>query len=572
MKVRVAKSAGFCMGVRKAMDAALEASRGKVKTYTLGPLIHNPQAISTLEQHNVYVTEDIGDSLKNQTVVIRAHGITLEKRRKLGEVGAKIVDGTCPKVLRSENTLKKYFDQGYQIVIVGDHGHAEIEALLSYTDGEGIVVDSMEEAKALPTFDKVCVIAQTTFNSEMYQKIAEEVSGHADDSYIANTVCSSTERRQADVRKLAEETDATVVVGGKSSANTKRLAEISTELGQPTFLIEEPWELNLEALSKYNEIGVTAGASTPSWVIKEVIDSIAGYTPETRKDLPALFMTLAFFAIEGNFVLCAGASALTYAISLLLSIPINPFVILMPFFYLFPLHAVNRYLEINWKQVSASGGGHRLKRYWNFYLITATLSFLVTLIISWQIGLLTFIAVAFSYLFGGLYSVRVLPVSWQVRFRRLRDIPASKDLFIATAWTYAVLVLPSVAHGISSDLTFAVCAVFVFVTVLSRTAMLALGGIESDKLIGLETLPVFIGKKKTIRLLYNANAVLAVAIVAAALTPLVSPTVLFLLAPVVYITGAIRLLGGKRRFFSLYHQMAIDAVFFLTAVLAFLFV
>ena len=572
MKVRVAKSAGFCMGVRKAMDAVMEASRGNDRTFTLGPLIHNPQAIGTLESRNVYVADDVDETLAGQTVVIRAHGVTLEKRAQLDAVGADVVDGTCPKVLKSELTLKKYFDQGYDIVIVGDRGHAEIEALLSYTAGKGRVVETLDEAAKLPHFDKVCVISQTTFNSQGYCEIADEICRHADDSYVANTVCSSTERRQADVRKLAEETDATVVVGGKSSANTKRLAEISDELGQPTFLIEEPAELDLNALSKYEEIGVTAGASTPNWVIKEVIDSISGYTPESRRGISALFMTLAFFAIEGNFVLCAGASALTYVMSLLLDLPLSIFIIMMPFFYLFPLHAVNRYLEINWKQVSASREAGRMKSYWNFYLLIAALSFLTTLAIAWHTGIVTTIVVTLSYLFGGLYSVRVLPNSWHVRFRRLRDIPASKDLFIAVAWTFAVVVLPVVSYGVSLNMTAVLGGLFVFVTVLSRTAMLALGGIESDKLIGLETLPVLIGKKKTIRYLSYANAALALGISILVPAGIAIPAILFLVAPIAYNVACIRFIGSKRRFFTLYHQMAIDAVFFLTAALAFLVV
>jgi len=321
MRVRVAKSAGFCMGVRKAIDCVIDAAHGNKITYTLGPLIHNPQALKMLESRNIYMTDDVNETLKGKTVVTRAHGVAAQTLSRLKDLGVNVVDATCPKVLRSESIIKKYYTDNYSIIIVGDRGHAEIEALLSITSGKGIVVETKEEACRLPRMNKVCVVAQTTFNKEKYREIADEICRHADKYHAAETICAATENRQQGVRKLAEETDATVVVGGKNSANTRRLAEISRELGQPTFHIEEPSELDMKELSQYDEIGVTAGASTPNWVIKQVIDSIAGYTPVVHRSLIGLLMSLAFFAIEGNFVLCAGAAALTYAMCLFMSIP-----------------------------------------------------------------------------------------------------------------------------------------------------------------------------------------------------------------------------------------------------------
>ncbi|HEX3000715.1 MAG TPA: 4-hydroxy-3-methylbut-2-enyl diphosphate reductase, partial [Armatimonadota bacterium] len=280
MKVKLAESAGFCYGVRKAMDCVLDVARGKEVTYTLGPLIHNPQALEMLESRSVFVTNTVDESLRGKTVVIRAHGVPPEVRGKLDAAGAIVVDATCPNVLRSQGIIRKYHGQGYSIVIVGDRGHAEIDALLGSAENTGIVVETREEAAQLPFMEKVCVVAQTTLNSVRYNEIAEEVSRRAQVSYIARTVCHSTERRQEDIARLAETTDATVVVGGRSSANTKRLAEISKELGQPTFLIEDPAELDLHALSQYNVIGVTAGASTPNWVIQQVVDTISRYAPQ----------------------------------------------------------------------------------------------------------------------------------------------------------------------------------------------------------------------------------------------------------------------------------------------------
>ncbi len=567
MKVRIAESAGFCMGVRNAMDMVLDASRGKSVTYTLGPLIHNPQAVRMLESRNVYVSECIDESLAGRTVVIRAHGIPLEKRELLDSFKADIVDATCPKVLRSERLLRKYRDDGYDIVIVGDRGHAEIDALMSYTGGRGTVIESVEEARALPRRDKVCVIAQTTFNREAYETIAAEVCERAGECVITKTVCRSTERRQADVRKLARETDATVVVGGRNSANTRRLAEISREKGQPTWHIEDPSELDFEELSRYDEIGITAGASTPNWVIKQVYDAIAGYTPETKRSPGSLLMSMAFFAIEGNFVICAGSVALIFAMSVFAGRAGPAFLVLMPFFYLFPLHAVNKYLEINWEQLAKSRQVEKFRRYWRFFLGIGFVFFLVTLALAWRFGGLTFALTVVSYLLGLLYSVRIVPDSWRMRFRSLRDIPGSKDVFIAVAWTFAVVVLPHIALGYFPGLQEMLIGMFVFVTVFSRTTLLAIGGIQSDKLIGQETIPVLIGRRKTVRLLHAANIALSASILGLALPDFVPRRYLLLLAPVGYMFFCIGFLSRKNRFFTLYHQMMIDAVFFITGLL-----
>jgi len=305
-------------------------------------------------------------------------------------------------------------------------------------------------------------------------------------------------------------------------------------------------------------------------VIKQVYDVVAGYTPETKRSLHLLLMSLAFFAIEGNFVLCAGSVALTFTVSVLMSLARSPSLVLMPFFYLFPLHAVNKYLEINWEQLARSKQAARLRRYWQIYLVTGFISFLVTLGIAWRFGALTFGLTIVSYLLGLLYSVRIVPAAWQTRFRSLRDIPGSKDLFIAAAWTFSVVVLPLITLGVYPGITEFMLGIFVFVIVFSRTTLLAIGGIQSDKLIGQETIPVLIGRIKTVRLLNAANIALAVTIAVLAVVRVIPASWLILLAPVLYMLYCIGFLSRKSRFFTLYHQMMIDAVFFMTGLLGLL--
>jgi len=571
MKVHVAKSAGFCMGVRNAMDKVLDVSRGKEITYTLGPLVHNPQAMEMLETRNVYVVHEITDSLNGKTVVIRAHGIPPEMRRRLKAAGAQVVDATCPKVLRSQGTIRKYSTKGYSIVIVGDRGHAEIDALLGFTDNKGIVVETLEEARSLPHMEKVCVVAQTTLDIEKYEAIAAEIYRHADECFIARTICSSTERRQADIRKLAEETDATVVVGGRNSANTKRLADISREIGQPTFLIEDSSELDLEKLAHYEVIGVTAGASTPNWVIQEVVDSITGYTPTRKPGFVWFSKRLAFLALEGNFITCLAAVALTYAMCRLMGIPPGLRFLLMSFFYLLPMHTINKYLEINWKNIAMKERAPFIRRYWKVFLGSAVVSLLISLIIAWQSDIFVFCLVVISYLLGGFYSIRVIPQSWNIRFKSFRDIPGSKDVMIATAWTFAVVVLPAITSESFPGLISLAGAAYVFVLVFSRATILAIGGIQSDKLVGLETIPVLIGKINSERLLYTLNSLLGLTLIVLTKAGYLSYDALVLLVPVVYMIFCTWFLNWRARFFKLYHLLALDADFFLAGILVYLF-
>ncbi len=559
------------MGVRKAMDRVLDVSRGRESTFTIGPLVHNPQALKMLESRNVYVADGIDESLRDKTVVTRAHGVPPKTIERLGEIGAQVVDGTCPNVIRSQVIIKKYYSMGYSIVIVGDRGHAEIDSLLGFADNNATVVENIEEARVLPHMGKACVVAQTTLNIPMYDEVAEEIRKHADECFVAKTVCSSTMHRQEDVRMLAEKTDATVVVGGRNSANTNRLAEISREIGQPTFHIEEYSELDMEALSKYNTIGITAGASTPQWVIKEVVDTILAYTPNIRQGIVGYFKHFAFLAVEGNFVTCVAAAALTYAMCHLMGIPPYPQYLFMTLFYLFPMHVINKYLEINWKYISMTEGAPYIRKYWRVFLGFAIVSSIISLVIAFQTNLIIFALVIVSYVLGGLYSVRIIPSKWKLNVRSIRDIPGSKDILIATAWTFASVILPAIVYKTFPGLIVLAAAAYVFVIVFSKTTILAIGGMQSDKLVGLETIPVLIGKARTERLLYMLNVSLAALFIVLAALGEIEFSSLILILPIVYSIICIGLLSRKGLFFRLYHQLLLDTNFFIAGMLAYLF-
>ncbi|MDR1123810.1 MAG: 4-hydroxy-3-methylbut-2-enyl diphosphate reductase [Elusimicrobiota bacterium] len=270
--VTVAPSAGFCPGVRKAIARVFELeAEGKKPVYTIGPLIHNKQVTDSLEAKGITSIDALSRAEdKNGVLVIRAHGITPEFQKEIESCGMEVIDSTCPLVKKVHNVIAKYAGLGYDTVIVGDAGHAEVIGLLGYTQGKGFVVADEEEAKKLPRFEKANIVAQTTQKEQTFYAVAEIVKTKAAVCKISNTICEPTKQRQKETLELAKNADLVIVVGGKHSANTARLAKLCGELCPKVLHIESAEEIRAGDAVKPAKIFITAGASTPNWVIEEV--------------------------------------------------------------------------------------------------------------------------------------------------------------------------------------------------------------------------------------------------------------------------------------------------------------
>ena len=267
----LAKTSGFCMGVKRAMQIALDTAKNTdSKVYTCGPLIHNPQAIEYLMENGVETILD-WHQIEEGTVIIRAHGMPYKSIKEIESKGLKTVDATCPHVKTSQNQIKKYSDLGYFIYIVGDKDHPEILSLQSFAK-EFEVLNSIEAAKTVSHKDKIMVISQTTFNADEYKEISEILKKEANETVVCKSICQATFLRQKEIKELAAEADAVVIVGGKSSANTKRLAQIASEICKNTIHIETEDELNKEDFVNCKTIAVSAGASTPDFITDKVIE------------------------------------------------------------------------------------------------------------------------------------------------------------------------------------------------------------------------------------------------------------------------------------------------------------
>lgn len=264
------------MGVRRAIEMALEAARDEGReVFTHGPLIHNPQALENLREQGVIPLPPEGP-IPRATVVVRAHGVPPGDLALLAREAGRVVDATCPKVSTIQKKIADYSGRGYAVVIAGDADHPEVVGLLGHAAGFAQVVSEPRDVDALPELDRVLLVAQSTQDEEIFGAICDRVLARFPHAKALATICQSTHRRQTEVREMAGQVDALIVIGGKNSANTRRLAEIARALGVSAHHVETAGELPLDKLRRLSRIGVTAGASTPAWIIEQVVGTLEG--------------------------------------------------------------------------------------------------------------------------------------------------------------------------------------------------------------------------------------------------------------------------------------------------------
>jgi 4-hydroxy-3-methylbut-2-enyl diphosphate reductase len=270
VKLIIAKSAGFCFGVKRAMEIAMEAAKKHPKDlYTLGPLIHNPQAVEFLEGLGVKVRDRI-EHIPRGTVIFRSHGVSLKDLMRARKKRLRIIDATCPIVKRAQLFAKYLHRHGYALLIVGDAQHPEVEAIRSYIQKGVDVVEDVEAVQGLGPWEKLGIIAQTTQSFSLFKEVVAICLERAKELRVFNTICHATTIRQMEAVEIAKEVDCMIVIGGYNSGNTQRLAAICREIQPYTYHIETSKELNPKWLTRREKIGLTAGASTPLWIIKEV--------------------------------------------------------------------------------------------------------------------------------------------------------------------------------------------------------------------------------------------------------------------------------------------------------------
>lgn len=537
MSVMLAETAGFCMGVRRAVDLVLDIAqrKGKANIYTYGPLIHNPQTVELLRNRGVIPIsrlDEIPDSEQGAMLVIRAHGISPEERRKVREKGVRIIDATCPKVAHVQAIIKKHARKGDTILIIGDERHPEVMGLLGYAYGKGLTVNSLDDVAQLPDLASVCVVAQTTQNIEQFNEIVSAVRDKFDGVVIFDTICDSTDRRQSEVKRMAAQTDAMVIVGGRNSANTMQLARLSGMAGTPTFHVETVDELKGISLDGYRRVGVSAGASTPNWIIDRVMDYLAAQKDERGRLFRGLFQAWVA-TVRTDLYSAVGAGSLSWVSMLLQKLPVRPAHILAAAFYVYAMHTLNRFMSRKRASIMGSFREESYLRHRKLYLGTAVGALLLSWASAFLAGPAPFTLLFLVSVLGVFYHLRLLPDRW--RFQSLKDLPGSKTVATAMAWAAVTAVLPWIETSQSPSAAMFVSFLFVFSIVFIRSSLSDIMDIQSDRLIGRETIPILVGEERTRVLVLGIAAALSVLLIVSYAAGWTSSLSLILLICIFYV-------------------------------------
>lgn len=575
MKILVAETAGFCWGVRRALDQAVDLAKkidGPVQTF--GPLIHNAQVLEELTEQNIHAVEELG-SIRGGTVLVRAHGIRPETFEQLRATGAEVYDATCPLVRKVQKIITKYGNDGYDIVVVGDDHHAEVVGLRGYAAGRCFVVADEKEAAGLPEFDKVCVVSQTTQNDDTFARTVEVIKHKARVIRSTNTVCEPTRDHQRETIDLARHVDLMVVVGGRHSANTCRLADLAAQEGPRVLHIETDAELRAADFASCTAVGVTAGASTPEWMINRVVEKIETFNPETTSRISSGLKSLLGALAASNIYVGIGAAALTLAASLLLHPLISraelwPLMLTTGLFVL-AMHTVNRYQERSHYSGWGSFSPRSFQRLQQVMLWVGILALMTALGVALSLGLNQFLALAAFGLLGAVYAVKVIPLSWArhlMGIRRLKDLPASRDLGTALGWTVAAGILPLLTVGATSPWRATGVLGFVFLLVFLRSALIGVRDVQGDKIMGMETIFKVVGKRRTKTVLVSVLAALTVLLLGLTFPWQGLPLAGFLFTVVPYVCGVSWLYHQRLLPKGAAGEILVDGQFLLAGVMA----
>jgi (E)-4-hydroxy-3-methyl-but-2-enyl pyrophosphate reductase len=291
MEIVKASAMGFCFGVRDAIDVVRELGTGGTPIYTLGAIVHNPQVAAELENVNVHVIDELGEAPDGAFIAITAHGAPPDFEEQAERRGFKVIDTTCPLVTRIQKTARDLVDQRYSLLIYGDANHKEVRGIVGWTGGKAKVIKKVSDLDGWEPTRRVALISQSTSNVELFIALSKEIVGRmvarGVEIRVINTICKPTKERQSAVRQLARDVDVVLAVGGQASANTRKLVQAAEEEGACAYQIQTVEDLDRAWFEGVSRVGITAGASTPDWVVDEVVARVNSFDQPSRVLTPA---------------------------------------------------------------------------------------------------------------------------------------------------------------------------------------------------------------------------------------------------------------------------------------------
>ena len=564
------------MGVRRAVEMVLDAPevhQNPISTY--GPLIHNPQVLEILEEKGISAFNQIPRQ-GSGTILIRAHGVPPQTRDQLEEVGFNVIDATCPRVIKVQTIIKKHDKKGYASIIVGDKNHPEVIGLRGYGGDRAYVVKELNELQALPAFENAIIVAQTTLNTHLWRSVKKWAADHHPHYKIFETICDSTERRQTEVQRLAEAVDAVIVVGGRSSGNTQRMVEIARQTGKPAYHVESEADLSdldLEALSDARQIGITAGASTPNWVIKKVYRALEALLFKRKQGWRRALYEIQRALLLTNTYVSIGAGALCYACSKLQGIQQTFPFILISMLYVQSMHILNHLTDTRADRFNDPDRAVFYDNHKALLAILAMLSGGAGLMIAYRIGVFPFMALLIMSLLGLSYNLSVVP-QWITTFnyRKLRDIPGSKTVLIAIAWGTVTAVLPPLSKFGNINGINMLVALWAGGMVFVRTAFFDILDMQGDRIVGKETIALLLGEKRSMRLLKIILLILTAILIVSSTFHLTSSLGFALILCPVFIAIIILAYERALMFPGIRLEFIIETQFFLAGIISLIWV
>jgi 4-hydroxy-3-methylbut-2-enyl diphosphate reductase len=439
------------------------------------------------------------------TVLIRAHGVPPDTQAELEKAGFSILDATCPRVVKIQRIIRKFAKQNHSIIIVGDEDHPEVVGLLGYADGNGLVVSSLAQLQNLPALEKAIVVAQTTQSTAFFDEVKQWILKHYPQYHIIETICDATEKRQRDVKRLTESVDAILVVGGANSGNTRRLVEIAEQSGKPVYHVETETDvegIGLEQLAASPSIGVTAGASTPNWIIKKVYRALEQLPYKKRRGWRRHAFVIQRVLLLTNIYVALGAGCLTFACIRLLGITdYLPFIV-MAVLYVLSMHTLNHLIGTGADKYNDPDRAAFYEKYTPVLTLMAVAAGGAGLMTALTFGAWPFLILLIMSVTGLSYNLKLWPESIsEKKYRRIRDIPGSKSILISVAWGVLAAVLPPIAVYEKITWMSFFLVLWSIGLVFVRTTFFDILDMQGDRIIGRETMAIILGEKTTMRLL-----------------------------------------------------------------------
>ncbi len=497
MKIEMAKHSGFCMGVRNAILKIvdeLNSSQENILVY--GPLIHNPQSVEVLRKRGLITINSLKE-IKGRQVAIRTHGIPVSESRQIRQDASRTINLTCSRVARVQSIIKKYSGKGYFTIIIGDRDHAEVIGLKSYATSGVHIVSDRGDISSIPAAEQYIVVSQTTHERAQFDELVKLISESCNNVNIIDTICDSTRLRQDDVNEAVKRgIDTLVVVGGKNSANTSRLAKIGSDNGIKTFHIETDDELKRENFQESDYVLVTAGASTPGWIINNVLEKLYSIKYSKSNIVTKTIKLYLEFLMRSNIISALAAFVMVLISQKYAAISADYTSGLIASLYIFIMYSVNNYFDRHFLVQSNSYKYGIYEKFGSTLLALSIAAFFISLFLSYTISPLLMYLMLVPFFFGILYSTPITKSA--VKKSNIEIINRLYNTKIVTGFGWLVIVpfVPYFGKGVDLAVYSAVVLLF-YSLIFLRNTVVDLVAFQGDLILGRNTLPTWLGTRKT---------------------------------------------------------------------------